>query len=129
MHILNVATATLEDLVEPVDLGQRPAEMAALSFSDSDLAALAGAWDPALPELRLTALRDLRHPMSVDLWIDREGGHLVRMHLDGQGVEVDVAISDLDDPSIVIEPPAPDEVAASPRVVDLGELPSAPPEG
>ena len=73
MHILNVATATLEDLVEPVDLGQRPAEMAALSFSDSDLAALAGAWDPALPELRLTALRDLRHPMSVDLWIDRVG--------------------------------------------------------
>lgn len=73
MHILNVATATLEDLVEPVDLGQRPAEMAALSFSDSDLTALAGAWDPALPELRLTALRDLRHPMSVDLWMDRVG--------------------------------------------------------
>jgi cobaltochelatase CobN len=71
MHILNVSTATLDDLIEPVDLGQRPAPMAALSFSDSDLAALAGAWrGSGLPELRIAALRDLRHPMSVDLWID-----------------------------------------------------------
>ena len=67
----------------------------ALSFSDSDLAALAQlAWRvrrlgpgsacppasrgpgaalrvPPFPELRLAALRDLRHPMSVDLWADR----------------------------------------------------------
>jgi cobaltochelatase CobN len=71
MHILNVSTATLEDLVEAVDLGQRPAPMAALSFSDSDLAALARAWQGSdLPELRLAALRDLGHPMSVDRWID-----------------------------------------------------------
>ena len=46
----------------------------ALSFSDSDLAALAAAAEaeraPA-PEVRLAALRDLRHPMSVDLWLDR----------------------------------------------------------
>lgn len=71
MHILNVTTASLDDLIEPVDLGQAPAELVAASFSDSDLAALAGAWGPDLPELRLAALRDLRHPMSVDLWIER----------------------------------------------------------
>ncbi|HRO10489.1 MAG TPA: cobaltochelatase subunit CobN, partial [Amaricoccus sp.] len=71
MHILNVTTASLDDLIEPVDLGQAPAELVAASFSDSDLAALAGAWGPELPELRLAALRDLRHPMSVDLWIER----------------------------------------------------------
>lgn len=70
MHILNVTTASLDDLIEPVDLGQAPAELVAASFSDSDLAALAGAWEPGLPELRLAALRDLRHPMSVDLWVD-----------------------------------------------------------
>jgi len=71
MHILNVTTASLEDLVEPVDLGQAPAPMAALSFSDSDLRALASGWrGSGLPELRLAALRDLRHPMSVDLWVD-----------------------------------------------------------
>ena len=71
MHILNVTTATLDDLIEPVDLGQRPAELVAASFSDSDLGALAAASRGAgLPELRLAALRDLRHPMSVDLWVD-----------------------------------------------------------
>ena len=29
----------------------------------------------ALPSVRLAHLRDLRHPMSVDLWIDRVGAH------------------------------------------------------
>ena len=45
MHILNVTTASLDDLIEPVDLGQAPAAVAALSFSDSDLAAMAAAWE------------------------------------------------------------------------------------
>jgi cobaltochelatase CobN len=74
MHLLATTTASLEALVEPVDLAQDPAEIVALSFSDSDLAGLAAAWTQGrqrLPSLRLAALRDLRHPMSVDLWIDR----------------------------------------------------------
>lgn len=71
MHILNVTTASLDDLIEPVDLAQAPAELVAASFSDSDLGALAAAWDDGMPELRLAALRDLRHPMSVDLWVER----------------------------------------------------------
>ena len=78
MHILATSSASLDDLVEPVDLGQSPADVVALSFTDSDLGALAGAWrrlpDPA-PSLRLAALRDLRHPMSVDLWIDSVARH------------------------------------------------------
>ncbi|MFO1142153.1 MAG: cobaltochelatase subunit CobN [Amaricoccus sp.] len=69
MHILNVTTATLDDLIEPVDLGQVPAELVAASFSDSDLGGLAAVARGV--ELRLAALRDLRHPMSVDLWVDR----------------------------------------------------------
>ena len=73
MHILNVTTAGLDDLIEPVDLGQRPAPMVALSFSDSDLAAMAAAVAPGMPELRLAPLRELRHPMSVDLWVERVG--------------------------------------------------------
>lgn len=75
MHILNVTTASLDDLIEPVDLAQAPAALVAASFSDSDLAALAGAWDAGMPELRLAALRDLRHPMSVDLWVERVVTH------------------------------------------------------
>ncbi|QJP17059.1 cobaltochelatase subunit CobN [Starkeya sp. ORNL1] len=74
MHILTTTSATLDDLVEPVDLGQTPGEMVVASFTDSDLGALARAWRAerdTLPSLRLASLRDLRHPMSVDLWVDK----------------------------------------------------------
>ncbi len=72
MHLLATSSATLDDLAEPIDLAQQPADVVALSFSDSDLAGIAAAWrcNSDLPSLRLAALRDLRHPMSVDLWID-----------------------------------------------------------
>jgi cobaltochelatase CobN len=78
MHLLTTSSTGLDEIVEAVDLGQPPGEIAILSFADSDLAALAAAWDAeraALPSLRLAHLRDLRHPMSVDLWIDRVGGY------------------------------------------------------
>ncbi|MFA6032140.1 MAG: cobaltochelatase subunit CobN [Myxococcota bacterium] len=78
MHILTTTSASLDDLAEPVDLRQTPADIVALSFTDSDLAGLAAAWkaDAAhLPSMRLAALRDLRHPMSVDLWIDSVACH------------------------------------------------------
>jgi len=47
--------------------------MVVLSFTDSDLAGLAAGWEAeraVLPDLRLVPLRALRHPMSVDLWLD-----------------------------------------------------------
>ena len=78
MHLLTTSSTGLDEIVEAVDLGQPPGEIAILSFADSDLAALAAAWETeraALPSLRLAHLRDLRHPMSVDLWIDRVGAH------------------------------------------------------
>ena len=77
MHILTTTSTSLDDLVEPVDLGQTPGEVVVLSFTDSDLGALAGAQqaEATLPSLRLANLRDLRHPMSVDLWIDAVGSH------------------------------------------------------
>ena len=78
MHLLATSSASLDDLVEPVDLRQAPAEMVALSFTDSDLAGIATAWEAekaSLPSLRLASLRDLRHPMSVDLWIDSVAAH------------------------------------------------------
>jgi len=78
MHLLATTAITLDETVEPVDLGQTPGDMVVLSFADSDLAGLAAAWAlerDALPSLRLASLRDLRHPMSVDIWIDRVGAH------------------------------------------------------
>jgi len=78
MHLLATSSTNLDEIVEAVDLGQPPGDIIALSFADSDLAGLAGAWAAeraALPSVRLAHLRDLRHPMSVDLWIDRVGLH------------------------------------------------------
>ncbi len=74
MHLLAASSTSLDDLVEPVDLGQPPGDIAILSFADSDLAGLAAAWAAergVLPSVRLVQLRDLKHPMSVDLWIER----------------------------------------------------------
>ncbi len=74
MHLLATSSTSLDEIVEAVDLGQPPGDVAVLSFADSDLAGLAAAWAmerEALPSVRLAHLRDLKHPMSVDLWIDR----------------------------------------------------------
>jgi cobaltochelatase CobN len=78
MHLLTTTGTSFDDIVEPVDLGQTPGDVVVLSFADSDLAALAAAWAAErdlLPSVRLAHLRDLRHPMSVDLWIERAGVH------------------------------------------------------
>ena len=76
MHLLQTSSTTLDDLVEPIDLGQSPGDVVVLSFADSDLSGLAAAFaldKETLPSVRLAHLRDLRHPMSVDLWLDRVG--------------------------------------------------------
>jgi cobaltochelatase CobN len=78
MHLLQTSSATLDDTVEPRDLGQSPGDIAILSFADSDLAGLAAAYAAekgSLPSVRLAHLRDLRHPMSIDLWIEKVARH------------------------------------------------------
>jgi cobaltochelatase CobN len=78
MHLLTTSSSSLDEIVEAVDLGQTPGDIVVLSFADSDLAALAAAWEmdrTELPSIRLAHLRDLRHPMSVDVWIDRVAAH------------------------------------------------------
>ncbi|MBW9088216.1 cobaltochelatase subunit CobN [Rhizobium wenxiniae] len=140
MHILATTSSSLDDLIEPVDLNQSPADVVVLSFSGSDLNGIAAAWgstegggldtplwptghlplkggdqqdaptssnsqhlngakprlesiSPLLgeipgraegsnashndnsPSLTLTNLSDLRHPMSVDLWLEKTAAH------------------------------------------------------
>src|SRR6204780_1243235 len=78
MHLLTTSSANLDEIVEAVDLAQPPGDIVVLSFADSDLAGIAAAWQAeraVLPSVRLAHLRDLRHPMSVDLWIERVGAH------------------------------------------------------
>src|ERR1700730_12763856 len=76
MHLLATATTTLDEIAEAVDLRHPPGDIVVLSFADSDLSGLAAAWAierDRLPSVRFAHLRDLRHAMSVDRWIERVG--------------------------------------------------------
>jgi len=79
MHLLVRETRSLDEAEIAEDLGQSPADLVVLSFSDADLTALAAAWGrpkpeqlgPERPSLRLANLARLRHPMSVDLYVEQ----------------------------------------------------------
>ncbi|MEZ5776862.1 MAG: cobaltochelatase subunit CobN [Paracoccaceae bacterium] len=74
MHVVFRESHGLEETDAPTDLGQDPAELVVLSFSDSDLGAFAAGWHRArggLPTLRLANLVALRHPLSVDTYAER----------------------------------------------------------
>ena len=73
MHVIFRESHGLEETATPTDLGQTPADLVVLSFSDSDLGAFAAGWHRAagsLPTLRLANLAALKHPLSVDTYID-----------------------------------------------------------
>lgn len=77
MHVVFRDTHGLEESAAPRDLGQSPADLVILSFSDSDLGAFAAGWrrasadGAALPGLRLANLAGLTHPLSVDTYVER----------------------------------------------------------
>jgi cobaltochelatase CobN len=74
MHLLRTETRTLDEAADAVDLDLTPADVVALSFTDSDLSVLAAAWDGARhPGLRLARLAQLKHPYSVDILLERIG--------------------------------------------------------
>ncbi|MEQ6249654.1 cobaltochelatase subunit CobN [Sulfitobacter sp. HNIBRBA3233] len=76
MHVVFRESHGLEDSETPYDPGQSPADLVVLSFSDSDLGAFAAGWHRAggaggsLPSLRLCNLTALRHPASIDNYVD-----------------------------------------------------------
>jgi cobaltochelatase CobN len=78
MHVVFRDSRGLEETATPKDLGQDPAGLVVLSFSDSDLAAFAAGWRrgrASLPSLRLANLAELKHPLSVDTYIERTLSH------------------------------------------------------
>ena len=86
MHVVFRESHGLDQSDTPQDLGQTPAELIVLSFSDSDLGAFAAGYHRAkgsLPSLRLANLVALKHPLSVDVYAEQtlEGakGILVRL--------------------------------------------------
>ncbi|MXQ13910.1 cobaltochelatase subunit CobN [Microvirga makkahensis] len=73
MHLLPITAISLDDGSEAIDLQQPPGDIVVLSFADSDLGALAAAQQRRSDglSLRLASLRRLRHPFSIDLYIDK----------------------------------------------------------
>src|SRR5262249_41888057 len=101
-------------------------------FVDSDLSSLTAAYaadKEMLPSLRLAHLRDLRHPMSIDLWIDRCARHakviVVRL-LGGldwwrYGVEALTAMARAEGIALAV---LPGEDGDDPRFADASTLPA-----
>ncbi len=77
MHVVFRESHGLEETETPTDLGQSPADLVVLSFSDSDLGAFAAGWHRAggphgtMASLRLANIAALRHPLSVDTYVER----------------------------------------------------------
>ena len=73
MHVVFRESHGLEEAETPFDPGQDPADLVVMSFSDSDLGAFAAGWHRAagaLPSLRLQNIVALKHPVSVDTYIE-----------------------------------------------------------
>ncbi|SMX36905.1 cobaltochelatase subunit CobN [Maliponia aquimaris] len=89
MHVIFRESHGLEETETPTDLAQSPADLVVLSFSDSDLGAFAAGWqrgggrEGRMPSLRLANLAALKHPLSVDTYVEQtlEGarGILIRL--------------------------------------------------
>lgn len=73
MHLLPSDLRSIDDAGAAIDLGQTPADIVFLSFSDSELRLLARLHetDPDTPpSLRCAPLAQLKHPYSVDLYLE-----------------------------------------------------------
>jgi len=73
MHLLRSETQSLDEAEAAVDLAQTPADIVVLSFTDSDLmlvAAAARLREENAPSLRLAHIGRLKHPYSVDLYVE-----------------------------------------------------------
>ncbi|MFN3280653.1 MAG: cobaltochelatase subunit CobN, partial [Tabrizicola sp.] len=76
MHVVFRESHGLEETETPFDLGQDPADLIVLSFSDSDLGAFTAGYERARaagfqPSVRLANLIALKHPISVDTYAER----------------------------------------------------------
>jgi cobaltochelatase CobN len=74
MHLLAAQPGALDTGAQPIDPRQTPADLVVLSAADSELALLSAAradLGAEAPTLRLWPLRNLAHPLSVDLHLDR----------------------------------------------------------
>ncbi|PNU04427.1 cobaltochelatase subunit CobN [Novosphingobium guangzhouense] len=78
MHLLSATPGTISNGEEAIDLDQPPGDIVILTVADSELACFAKA-AAMLPEhgpsVRLANLLQLRHPYSVDLYVEKVIAH------------------------------------------------------
>ncbi len=77
MHLLLAQKGTISDGDEAIDLGQSPGDILFLSAADTELAAVATAQRQLQTgySLRVASLISLKHPMSVDTYVERTARH------------------------------------------------------
>ncbi|ARS27803.1 cobaltochelatase subunit CobN [Sphingomonas sp. KC8] len=74
MHLLSATPGTISDGDEAINLDQSPGDIVVLTVADSELACFAQAAaqiGDGGPRVRLANLLQLRHPYSVDLYIEK----------------------------------------------------------
>lgn len=74
MHLLSATPGTISSGDEAIDLDQSPGDIVILTVADSDLACFAKAaaqLPPGAPSVRLANLLQLRHPYSIDLYVEK----------------------------------------------------------
>ncbi|WP_438747798.1 cobaltochelatase subunit CobN [Pararhizobium sp. O133] len=76
MHLLLAQKGTITDGEEAIDLGQSPADILFLSAADTELSSIASAHRTrGGKSLRVASLLTLKHPMSVDTYVERTARH------------------------------------------------------
>src|SRR6478609_9348166 len=77
MHLLLAQQGTISDGEEAIDLGQSPGDILFLSAADTELAAVAAACRgrDGGASVRVASLLSLKHPMSVDTYVERTARH------------------------------------------------------
>ncbi len=77
MHLLLAQKGTITDGDEAIDLGQSPGDILFLSAADTELSSIAAAQRSrsGSRSLRVASLLTLKHPMSVDTYVERTARH------------------------------------------------------
>ncbi|MBA4782035.1 MAG: cobaltochelatase subunit CobN [Rhizobiales bacterium] len=90
MHLLAAQPGTIHDGEEAIDLSQSEGDVIVLSAADTEIALLAAAYAATARDyqLRLANLMQMKHPMSVDLYLEKTCGKakiIVARLLGGRG--------------------------------------------
>jgi cobaltochelatase CobN len=75
MHLLLAQKGSISEGDEAFDLGQSPGDILFLSAADTEIASVAAFANGGDLRWRLVNLASLKHPMSIDMWIDRTARH------------------------------------------------------